>query len=566
MRRVIVASRPNPAIILPLGWAGFVTLLVVGQWFGPGYIFGTDWPGPRHLDVPASVSSSTVLETFLAVLAKFLSAEVAGKLLIFGCLFFAALGAYRAVPVGGFFPRAAGAAIYVVNPFVYGRLHYGQMFVLAGYAALPWVAAATWRLLQAPASRSAIWLAAALIVLGVLDLHLLFPTALLILATAGVRTAMETNKSDYVRRIAPPLGLAALLFALASAYWMVPLLLGRGYEGQVIAHTGPAELVAYSVTDDPQLGLLVNVLGLYGFWAEDTGRFPSMKVFVPAWPIVLLALIALAVAGVVWVLRSTPSDERRPLRGWVVGLAVAFGVAAILEMGVASPVTEPLVRFLDTILPPYRGMRDAGKWAALIALVYSQVIPLGAVVVLIWLREHVKPPRIDLAEALAAGLLLALPLYYGNGLLFGMHGEVQPSDYPTGWYQADRLLAADPHPGRTLFLPWHLYLGLDFVRNTNNVVASPAPSFFNVPIVISQDPEVAGISPPNDPEQVAISRLVAAGATGDWASELASRNIKYVLLAREVDWTRYGFLASQSGFQLVADDGSIALYRNLLVR
>ena len=160
-------------------------------------------------------------------------------------------------------------------------------------------------------------------------------------------------------------------------------------------------------------------------------------------------------------------------------------------------------------------------------------------------------------------LLLALPLYYGNGLLFGAHGEIQPSSYPAGWYQADQLLSADPHPGRTLFLPWHLYLGLDFVRNTNNVVASPAPSFFSVPVVISKDPDIPGIGAPSDADQTVISRLVAEGANGDWAGELAGRNIKYVVLAKEADWAQQdAFLASQPGLVLIADYGSIAVYRN----
>ncbi|MDQ6885532.1 MAG: hypothetical protein M3077_15055, partial [Candidatus Dormibacteraeota bacterium] len=59
------------------------------------------------------------------------------------------------------------------------------------------------------------------------------------------------------------------------------------------------------------------------------------------------------------------------------------------------------------------------------------------------------------------------------------------------------------------------------------------------------------------------SNLVSDGATADWAGELARRNIKYVVVAREVDWSRYTFLASQPGFAQVADYGSIVIYRNL---
>ena len=164
-----------------------------------------------------------------------------------------------------------------------------------------------------------------------------------------------------------------------------------------------------------------------------------------------------------------------------------------------------------------------------------------------------------------SGLLLAFPLYYGNGLLYGMHGEIAPSQYPSGWYAADRVLAADPSPGRTLFLPWHEYMSLSFVRNENSVVASPAPSFFSTPVLVSADPEVPGIAPPTDPEQKEVSDLVAAGNAGRWAQVLATHHIKYLLLAREVDWSSYTYLDNQPGLVLVGDYSSIVLYRNSLV-
>ena len=246
---------------------------------------------------------------------------------------------------------------------------------------------------------------------------------------------------------------------------------------------------------------------------------------------------------------------RRVPAGWVLrGLDLAVGPEE-------QPVTEPIVRFLDTVFPPYRGMRDSGKWGALIALIYAQLIPLGAIVLLSWLRK-----RGDILEAVAAGLLLALPLYYGNGLLFGSHGEIQPSQYPASWYSADRVLTADPHPGQTLFLPWHLYMSLDFVRNTNNVIASPAPSFFSVPVVISPDAGIPGVASPGDEAQAAVTQLVDAGSSANWASDLAKHDIKYVLLAHQVDWQQFQFLGSQPDLVVVADYGSIVLYRNLLWR
>jgi hypothetical protein len=106
-------------------------------------------------------------------------------------------------------------------------------------------------------------------------------------------------------------------------------------------------------------------------------------------------------------------------------------------------------------------------------------------------------------------------------------------------------------------------MSLDFVRNTNNVIASPAPTFFSVPVVISPDAGVPRVTSPVDDAQAAIGRLIDAGAGGSWASDLARHNIKYVLLAHQVDWQTYRYLDSQPGLVVVADYGSIVLYRNL---
>jgi hypothetical protein len=211
-------------------------------------------------------------------------------------------------------------------------------------------------------------------------------------------------------------------------------------------------------------------------------------------------------------------------------------------------------------------MRDAGKWAALLAVVYSQLFGLGVNEIIGRIRKLELPPaNVEWVGATAAGLLIALPLYYGNGLLFGMHGEIMPSAYPAGWYTADHVLSSDPHPGRTLFLPWHKYMAYSFIQNQNRVVACPATNFFSVPIVSSANADIPGVAAPSDPDQVAVSNLVEAGATGDWSHTLAGLGVKYVLVAREVDWKSFDFLSRQDGLALVGDYATIVVYRNTLL-
>jgi hypothetical protein len=548
-----------------LFWSAGLTLVIVGPWLLPGFLFATDWTGPRHFSLPNRLSNDAPLLALLALAAHIVSAEVVGKLLIVGTLLVAALGAYRAVPFGGFLPRAVASLVYTVNPFVYGRLHYGQLFLLAAYALLPWLVRLLREFLVIPSLLRGLLLAAWLVLIGGLDLHLFLAALLLCAVMGSIYGISKARDGEYLTRLGRSSLVASVALAVGSAYWLIPFVTGSSTEARAVAGIGAPDIGVYRAVGDPHLGLVPNLLGLYGFWAENIGRFPSFKLFAPAWPIVLVALLVIALVGALSVFLPSRENGQPDLRPWVTGLLIAGAIALVLDVGAADSRIAVLVSWLDRAFSPYRGMRDSGKWAAIIALVYAQLIPLGVIALIAAVKTRMHGRRVgDLAQALATGLALALPLYYGNGLLFGMHGQLRPSQYPTGWYQADRLLVADPHPGRAVFLPWHQYLALSFVDNTSKVVASPAPSFFSIPGVISPNPEIPGIAAPGDADQVAVSGLVIAARAGDWAPILAKHNIKYVLVASEVDWRRYSYLAEERGLELVADYGSIVVYRDLL--
>lgn len=543
---------------LPAVWAGFLTLLAAGPWLAGGYIFGTDFAGPRRFEFPTQLSNSAPLDGALAALSRVGTGEWAGKLFLLVLLFGAALLAYRAVPARGFLPGAVAATLYLVNPFVYGRLHYGQLYLLAGYALLPWVAIRTRKLLLRPSWKAGLALAVSLALVAIPTSHVFLMASLVVAALSVSYLIAATDRRAFLRRIGPSLMLAAGATVIATSYWTIPLLLGRGPIAAVVAGVGSANLSVYAAVPDDKLGLLPNLLGLYGFWAENSGRFASMKLFVPFWPAVLALLLSLGAIGVVDAVRS----GRDQLAPWVAGLLAAAAIALVLEIGVSHPITSGLVTWLDSHFPIYRGMRDAGKWAALLAFVYSQVAALGAVAVLRWLKARAEnAPRIESLTSVATGLLIALPLYYGNGLLFGMHGEIRPSQYPAGWYEADRVLASDAHPGRALFLPWHEYMTYSFIQNQNKVVAPPAPTFFSVPVLVSTNPDVPGTPSSTDPDHAAVDYLVAQGSKGSWEATLRTLGVKYVLVAREVDWQAYWFLDHLPDIVKVGDYGSIVLYR-----
>src|SRR2546428_11666135 len=326
----------SPRIIrlAPVLWVGFLTLLIGGPWLRPGYIFGTDFPGPRHFAFPDSPSSYAGLQLATALAGLLLPGDVVGKVFILATLFTAGLTAYLAIPTGGFVPRAVASLVYVINPFVYDRLAYGQIGVLAGYSVLPWIASATRGLLLEPTAKRAVLGAIPFVLVGILDVHVALISVVLAGSLVIAHVALEGRDSHYLARLGRSLVLTAAVAIGASTYWLVPLVLGSGQEAHTLARISEGDLSAFSTASDPKLGLLPNVLGLYGFWAEQTGRFASMKAFVHGWPIVLVALLLLGALGVVAVIWPRATVRFAGGRAWVVGLVVAGALAIVLDMGV----------------------------------------------------------------------------------------------------------------------------------------------------------------------------------------------------------------------------------------
>src|SRR6202165_2359022 len=217
-----------------------LSLLIAGPWLLPGYLFGTDWPGPRHFMVPSDLSSATLFDAVLAAVSAVISGELTPKLLIVAALLAGGLGAFRALPVGGFIPRAMASLIYVFNPFVYGRIHYGQLLLVAGYALLPWIAMQMLRLMREPGWRPALILAAELAALGILDLHLLIPAGLLLVGAGIAFGIAHRGARPYVGRLTRNLALALSATAAASSYWLIPLLAGTNSEGLAVGKVGRA--------------------------------------------------------------------------------------------------------------------------------------------------------------------------------------------------------------------------------------------------------------------------------------------------------------------------------------
>ena len=167
--------------------------------------------------------------------------------------------------------------------------------------------------------------------------------------------------------------------------------------------------------------------------------------------------------------------------------------------------------------------------------------------------------------AALAGLLL-LPYATAPTMPWGATGQLRAVQYPAGWVAVRQELQRAPGDSSILILPWHLYLKVDFARR---VVADPAPKYFGMDdrrTISSADPELGGAaqarpSAATRQAEEAVRRALRSDGAG-FAASLDALGAEYIILTKNTDFQRYGFLGRQAGLELVYDDEDISLYRH----
>jgi hypothetical protein len=103
-------------------------------------------------------------------------------------------------------------------------------------------------------------------------------------------------------------------------------------------------------------------------------------------------------------------------------------------------------------------------------------------------------------------------------------------------------------------------------RFAGRIIANPAPSFFDQPIISSNDPELGGAtSARTNPLTDDVAKLMPGAAHDQQlATKLAQHGIRYVLVARELDYQDYDYLRSTPGLTLARTSNTLLLYLNTM--
>jgi hypothetical protein len=279
---------------------------------------------------------------------------------------------------------------------------------------------------------------------------------------------------------------------------------------------------------------------LQGFWAEDNNLFllPQQKTIL--WGLMSIAILGLVVSGAVQLWRRS------------LPLAVFFIAGGILAIVLALGVISSLANNVSLLA----GLREPHKLVGLLALSYSVFMAFGIHAFLEWMRE-----KGDTAYSIAAVVILLMPLLFMRVMFWGFAGQLVPRHYPADWLSVNQRLSQDQASFETLFLPWYQYMSFNF---SGRIIANPAAQFFDKPVLASTDPELQGAtSGQQDAKHRALDRIIAGDSSSDFSTSLTEQNIKYVILAKELDYDKYQSLLQQPNLKPIVDSPTMTLFENM---
>ncbi|HEY4161031.1 MAG TPA: hypothetical protein VGM08_03135 [Candidatus Saccharimonadales bacterium] len=527
------------SVMLPLLKAGFV--LTLDMVFTP------------HVRMPVSVTSSYLFYTVLHYLNFLIPADVLEKVILLGILFLAGYGMHRVVgfvlgrqsaPLGNAeLGRHVGGTLYMINPFTYSRFMAGQFAVLLGYCLLPFLLYSLLALAGRPSWRAGLVVAVWITVIGIVSIHTLGLAGVLFVA---VLVLAVWRSRHYDGQFAAVLKFSAVSIGLAfvmSSYWLVPLLLGHGTTDQAIAGFNTGDDQTFATLGGSVVGKVANVVRLQGFWAEGHGLFVLPQTHVVGWGLVVLLVWLLVGAGVV-------SAWRRQARCATAVLLVSAAVGVLLAIGVVNGPLEHAVRL-------FNGFREPDKFVGLVALAYAFFAAEGVRAVIDRYERSKQPVR----RAAVLCVALLLPVVLTPTMFWGFGGQLRTVEYPVSWSAMNTRFNQDSSDFQVLFLPWHLYMYYGFA---GRIIASPAPDFFDKSTLASNLPEIGHASPTDlNPQKLELDKMLPLAAGGTHlGSRLAPLHIKYVLLDKDDDYRRYGYLNRQTDLRLVSQDNNFMLYIN----
>lgn len=555
----LLHSRPAIFVIL--------TAAVVLPWFAQGgYLFLLDYVWPPHLPLPTGqlhqgYITSLPYEWLFWLAAQYLPTDFVQKavfsipLLLAGlsCSYLTSFVLQRENQRGASLVSSLIAgAFYALNTFVVNRVFMGQIYLLYGYALMPWAVLATLRFIQAPRPSSGLVAGASLVAVMVSSAHhiILLPLAILpLFLRAGIYTRA------HLKRL-----LIALIPVIVFLSLFAAVLFSKHPSTSSVSLEGPwARLLQAPFSGE----IVLDVLALTANWKTDlVFAFPHEVLPHFTWLITTLAAVMLLGLAYLW--------RRQSLyNGLLIQLLIIAAISIFLAAGLSHPLSAPLSGWLYKHVPFWVSMRDSGKFMTNLALVESVMLGIGTFALV--KKIPALPDWFDFLRRHTFALVLVIvTIIFVSPAYGGFGGQVVSTNYPESWHEWDEMVPPQTPKPVMLVLPWHMYPTLEFLES--RPIINPTANFFtNLVTIVGDNSEVGGIgqsryifSESQRPFSKKIEGILRERRHVDNLGEtLAADNVSYVgLLADTTDAGQYEFLRNQEDLQLVFESPELVVWKN----
>jgi hypothetical protein len=568
-------------ILLFLARFSPVLFIVAPLFFTKGYLFFTDMVWGPNITLNW-FSASFLVNAAIKGLSFALPVDLIQKFFITLCLGLALWGGRK---IAGLFLKEqwlvfVASLFALFNPFVYDRAMYGQIGIVASFGLLLLGMGFLLEYVEQKKTRQILFAGLSFAFAVQFSPHFLFFIAAFYIfvflpmffaarssaipAATGTRdkrkevldSGFRRNDKNIVfewRRMAVEIVRVSVIIAVIAvalnANWIVGGVTGKSAVGEFISNgITTQDLAAFQTVGKTGADALVNVLMMSGFWGKDQFRYADLTTISNNWGRSFLLLLPLIIWGFVAGLRS----KEKKYRYLTFGSAILFVVSVVLATGIRIPIGREITYFLFDHLSFYKGLRESQKWVSVTAAIYLIFLSLG-------LRELFSKKIVQRHAFVMKCFVGAVIVMQAPLLLFGFRGQVTPTQYPSDWYAVNDYIVHDSGcAGNTLFFPWHLYMSFSWL---GRIVANPAPSFFECPVVSGSDMEWGDIyDNSQSPEGQAVEQWLSAGGRTDLLQNSAW-NIRYVILAKELDWKSYAGMDSNPELQLATETPDLIVYK-----
>ncbi|MEU4599197.1 hypothetical protein [Nocardia sp. NPDC023988] len=582
-------------------YCALLTAVIVGPLAGSGYLLLRDAVStPRSyltdsaLGLGAAAPRAVPQDALLAFLSPAVDGGILVKTILIVSLWSAGYGAavlarrFVGATTG---PQLVAATLALWNPFVAERLLQGHWSLLAGYAALPWVALAATRLREPDVDSS---VGVGSYGHGHTEASLARGTESTAESGSGRGSSGSLSEVDSARAsgtsgsifgrawsdvqarrsragarvgawaalvaafaaagltptgslLAAIIGLALIgwrkmlpagvLWVLTCAPWLTATALGAGAEP-----SDPEGVSAFAARAEPWLGTLGSLAGLGGIWNAEAvpGSRTTPVAFVAT--MLLLGIVALGVRAV-W---------PRGHRALLIIAVVAVVVPALGATSGGIAVGEWLV----VHVPGAGLLRDSQKYVALAMPAYVLCAAAACTTVLTFARRFAPTSQdgVRTGTAAVATLFIGLLILPLPDLAWGVGGEMRPVHYPAGWEKVVEHIDA---PGDVAVLPAGMFRR--FPYSGTAPVLDPAPRILPDDVLQTGELRVRGYAVAGEGNRArTVETALLEGAP---ATDLAALGVGWILIERTTPGPLGASQSTLTTTQLTYEDPDLALYR-----